>query len=82
MCGGGSLFSGIIDAAKGLTGLGTTRAEKAERRAKASLQAEQDRLLAEEETKRKQRKATATILTSGQGLGVGATAQGDTSLGG
>ncbi len=62
--------------------LGRRRARKKSAKASearaAELAAEEERIKESEETKRRQRKATATILTSGQGLGVD---QGGNTLG-
>lgn len=67
MCGG--FVGGIVDTIKGLVG-GETKAEKKAKKARAALAAEEAAINEREEIKRKQRKATATVLTSGQGLGI------------
>lgn len=67
MCGG--FIGDVVDTFKGIVGMETS-AEKKAKKARATLAAEEQAIKDREEVKRKQRKATATVLTSGQGLGV------------
>ena len=71
MCGGGGIGQVFKDAFKldPFDLMGKRKARRASAEASETLAAEQAQILEKEEKKRKQRKATATILTSGQGLG-------------
>lgn len=88
MGGSKKLVGGILDTVKGLTGIGTTQAEKAAKSAQEeqarslmTIQADQTKALQERETRMKRKQTGRSSLLSGSELGVMPTTELKKTLG-